>query len=231
MSSSPISLCDSAGSYPLTEEGHSCPPRPVWVFTRCKRIRSPGLVKKQEEPSPLQPLQKERKTQPKWRFVNSCVVSLVWKGTGMQKVASLRLRIASHCACREGSLPLSFLCKTRHECRITFFLNAEVRTQAHQQLTHVSRSLSIRQCKCPQLMTNIGQKLKEKGLSQQFYPTNDKKCFSAAEEPCTVQLPSIALQNEEIGWDARSVPRASGSAGKLPHTQAKGGSLSKNILM
>lgn len=61
MSSSPTSFCDSAGIYSLAEEGHSCPLRPVWVSTRCKCIRSPELVKKQEESNPLQLLQEERK--------------------------------------------------------------------------------------------------------------------------------------------------------------------------
>lgn len=60
-SSSPTSLCDSAGIYSLTEEEHSCSLRPVWVFTRCKCIRSPELVKKQEEPNCLRLLQEERK--------------------------------------------------------------------------------------------------------------------------------------------------------------------------
>lgn len=72
-------------SYPLSGEGHLCPLRPVWVFARCKCIRSPEQVKKQEELNPLQLLQEERKTYPEWWFVNWYVVSLaspVWKATG-----------------------------------------------------------------------------------------------------------------------------------------------------
>lgn len=42
----------------------------------------------------------------------------------------------------------------------------------------------------------------DKSLKKLFwannYVTNDKKCFSAAEEPCTVQLLSTALRHQEI---------------------------------